>query len=294
VAPLGYDAIADEIPATVAGNDTVGVDFALSCLPSSADPRGIGFWKHQVGVALGGSGHAQIEATILCDYLDAVAGHFNSNVLNPVVVYVPPASGDCPDKLDVARELLNLKGNVGMLARARQQLMALLMNVAADYLRLSDVISDDGATVSQAITYCDLVIDDPQGDYETAKTIADIINSGGMVPAGMIPLNTPDISYARPRPVEVSLSVTPNPGAVRDYTFSFSVPASGRTRLEVYNVAGRKVATLASGSLEAGRHQITWNGRTSQGGFLSRGVYFGRLTTTEGAKTVKFVHLLGR
>jgi hypothetical protein len=138
------------------------------------------------------------------------------------------------------------------------------------------------------------VIDDPQGDYETAKTIADIINSVGIVPAGMIPLNTPDISYARPRPAEVSLLVTPNPGTVRDYAFSFSVPASGTTRLEVYNVAGRKVATLASGSLEAGRHQITWNGRTSQGGFLSRGVYFGRLTTTEGAKTVKFVHLLGR
>jgi hypothetical protein len=106
----------------------------------------MGFWKHNVGVATGGNGAAQIDATTLCSYLDLTAVHFNSNEINQVIVYQPPASGVCSDKLQVARVLLDLQGNVAMIARARQQLMSLLLNVAAGYISQTQVISFDGAT----------------------------------------------------------------------------------------------------------------------------------------------------
>jgi hypothetical protein len=45
-------------------------------------------------------------------------------------------------------------------------------------------------------------------------------------------------------------------------------------RLEVYNVAGRRVALLADGSLEAGPHAIRWNASDQPSG-----LYFCRLAT---------------
>src|SRR4030095_9436083 len=92
--------------------------------------RPTGFWKHQAGVAVTGKGGAQVEASTLCNYLDLIALHFNSNAVNPVVVYTPPASGECDDKLLVASNLLNLKGSAATRDLARQQLLSLLLNLA--------------------------------------------------------------------------------------------------------------------------------------------------------------------
>ena len=80
-------------------------------------------------------------------------------------------------------------------------------------------------------------------------------------------------------------------GYSRDYTFSFAIPVAGPASLDVYNVAGRKVATVASGEMPAGQRQITWQARDSDGRRISRGLYFARLTTPQGTKTTKFVHL---
>jgi hypothetical protein len=50
----------------------------------------------------------------------------------------------------------------------------------------------------------------------------------------------------------------------------------GRTRLEVYDLAGRKVRDL--GSLEGiGPHIVTWNGRNEEGRRVANGLYFVRL-----------------
>jgi hypothetical protein len=290
-APLGYDAATDDINVSIAGDDTVLVAFDVSCVETVSNPRSVGFWKHQVGVALGGNGQSQIDGATLCGLLDLIHSHFNSNEVNEVVVYVPPESGECVAKLEVARELLNLRGHAALPTRARQQLMALLLNVAVQYLHLSDVVSEDGATVSQAITFCDRAIDDPEGNHELAKDVAETINEGGLVPGGIIPLDTENIAYARPAFSDLPLVVSPNPGGGRSYTISFGMPATGQAMLQVYDVAGRKVAQPVSGPLAAGRCQIEWNGRTTDGRALGPGVYFVRLTTPEGVKTTKFVHL---
>lgn len=177
VTPLGYTAAADEITVSVGGGAVAVADFSLTCVDIIANSRTIGFWKHQLGVALGGKGKGQVDAATLCSYLDMIAGHFNSNEINQVIVYVPPLSGVCSDKLQVAKDLLNLKGNVSLTARAKQQLTALLLNVAAGYISQTEIISADGATVSQAITYCDNLIDESSGDHEKAKSICDDINN---------------------------------------------------------------------------------------------------------------------
>jgi hypothetical protein len=283
VTPLGYSALADEIIANVVGGEVTTADFALSCRDIESSQRSIGFWKHQVGVALGGKGHADFDGAALCGYLDLIGVHFNSNAVNQVEIYDPPASDACDDKLEVAKGLLNLKGNVGMTARAKQQLMALLLNVASQKLGLRTVISEDGASVSQAITFCDSLIDDPQGEHETAKTIADWINNAQMLSAGIIPLDTDDIDYS-PRldkgdtPKRFALGQNhPNPFNPST-VIHYDVPSiGGGLTLSIYDIKGQLVRILVNDQIPPGRYTVEWDGKDQNGQSVSSGIYFYRL-----------------
>jgi hypothetical protein len=69
---------------------------------------------------------------------------------------------------------------------------------------------------------------------------------------------------------KVSFSVFPNPA--RSATVSFALPRRDDVDLSVFDLSGRKVATLAKGSLPAGQYTREWNGRG-----VGAGVYFVRL-----------------
>lgn len=87
------------------------------------------------------------------------------------------------------------------------------------------------------------------------------------------------------------LRVEPNPGGQQPYEFSFAMPSEGRASLEIFDVAGRRIAAPLDGELTAGATHVVWNGTTADGGRLAQGVYFARVTTPERSATVKFVHL---
>ncbi len=69
---------------------------------------------------------------------------------------------------------------------------------------------------------------------------------------------------------------TSNP-FVDETTFRFSLAHPGRARFAVYDVAGRRVATLADDHLPLGEHALTWDGRDDAGRSLPSGVYLYRL-----------------
>jgi hypothetical protein len=72
-------------------------------------------------------------------------------------------------------------------------------------------------------------------------------------------------------PNEVTLTSYPNP-VQRQATIEYTLPEQTDVRVSLYDVLGRRVATLEEGSRQAGRHQIQLE-RTG----LSSGVYFGQL-----------------
>jgi FlgD Ig-like domain len=57
----------------------------------------------------------------------------------------------------------------------------------------------------------------------------------------------------------------------------FSLPIASKVQLEVYNVLGQHVATLANDQYSAGNHYILWNANDSDGMKLSSGVYLYKL-----------------
>jgi len=69
------------------------------------------------------------------------------------------------------------------------------------------------------------------------------------------------------------------------------MPRTGRARMTVYDVGGRRVATIFDGVLSAGPHVVSWDGRDSGGRAASSGVYLCRLEACGTVLTRKMVLL---
>ncbi len=84
-------------------------------------------------------------------------------------------------------------------------------------------------------------------------------------PAGDTPgaVRRPVLSAASPNPF--------NPRTTIGFALS---SASDDVRLEVFDVQGRHVRTLASGGFAAGRHAVDWSGLDAQGRTVASGVYY--------------------
>jgi Tol biopolymer transport system component len=82
----------------------------------------------------------------------------------------------------------------------------------------------------------------------------------------------------------------PNP-FVASTSIRFAVPQSGPVLVTVYDVAGRRVATLWNGPREAGWHRFDWSGVDDHGHAAAAGVYFLRVETGGGVSQHKVVRL---
>ena len=87
------------------------------------------------------------------------------------------------------------------------------------------------------------------------------------------------ISTEEPAPIPERFAlgaVYPNPFR-QATTVPFTLAEPGTVTLDVYDVLGRHVATLAAGRLAAGAHTATWNGRDRRGAPAAAGLYVVRL-----------------
>jgi hypothetical protein len=96
-----------------------------------------------------------------------------------------------------------------------------------------------------------------------------------------IPVGVPDADIGH-----LALSAHPNPFNPRTQ-FTFDLARTSEVDLGVYDVAGRRVATLACGSLAAGPHAVTWDGRADDGRGLASGTYLVRLRHHGGIQVTK-------
>ena len=266
VTPLGYsvepgetqnDIVVTEYPCTE-------VHFVLTPTITTNDCRSIGYWKHQFDVYTSSRGNAQESSTALEAYLDLVHVHFD--VLG---VY----SGlDIYDFVD-AKNVLTVRGGRLMADRAEQQLFALLLNFASGRIGNETVVSEDtpGRVAAEAVTLVAVLLKDGDPDNdELAKTICDLINSGEMVAAGIIPESPIRYKFEIERlPQTFSLSQNyPNPFNAQT-TIEYSLPEAGHVTVVVYDLLGKKVATPVDAYEEAGHHSINWNASE-----VASGMYF--------------------
>jgi hypothetical protein len=72
-------------------------------------------------------------------------------------------------------------------------------------------------------------------------------------------------------------------------TIRFYLPSTAQVSLAIYNVLGQKVRTLLDRRIEAGKHQVVWDGRDGAGKPVSSGVYFVSMVASKGSKSAEFV-----
>ena len=93
-------------------------------------------------------------------------------------------------------------------------------------------------------------------------------------------------------PTEFSLANNyPNPFNPTT-TISFSIPKQMDVGLNIYNVMGQLVANVAKGRLDAGTHNVQWNGRDHNGNVLPSGLYFYELVGGKQFRKVKKMTLV--
>ena len=82
---------------------------------------------------------------------------------------------------------------------------------------------------------------------------------------GMDPVFKFELSSAFPNPFNPTVNLP------------FELAEDMRAQLKIYDLSGRRVATLIDGHLPAGRHTVTWHGTSDAGGVLPSGAYMVRL-----------------
>lgn len=75
--------------------------------------------------------------------------------------------------------------------------------------------------------------------------------------------------------------VGPSPFSDR-VTLTLALPREGSVSVRVYDLAGKEVARLHEGNLQAGSHAFTWGGESSGSGRAAAGVYLVRARSDEG------------
>jgi UDP-N-acetylglucosamine 1-carboxyvinyltransferase len=119
----------------------------------------------------------------------------------------------------------------------------------------------------------------------------DIEFGHGFIDAGAaVAAHTPGLAAAKPAQIEaakgrVDLVIARNGSSVPE--IYFSLPKAGQAKVELFDVAGRKVAELFNGQANAGVTRATWSA-----GSLHQGAYFARLTAG-GVQTARQLMLLG-
>ncbi|KAA3661561.1 MAG: T9SS C-terminal target domain-containing protein [Calditrichaeota bacterium] len=69
----------------------------------------------------------------------------------------------------------------------------------------------------------------------------------------------------------------------------FSLGENAHVTLNIYDMLGRKIATLLDMDVKAGEHAITWDARDKNGVQLGTGLYFYQISTVNAVKTGKMI-----
>jgi hypothetical protein len=87
-------------------------------------------------------------------------------------------------------------------------------------------------------------------------------------------------------PATILAAIYPNPFNPRT-VIAFELAETGPIELAIYDLGGRLVRVMESGTQSAGRHESTWDGQDNTGRAVPTGTYFCRLNTAQGSQTRK-------
>ena len=112
----------------------------------------------------------------------------------------------------------------------------------------------------------DLLVENPDGQT--------FVRSDGVFRSGQVVDTPPGTSNPRGFALRQNFPNPFNPAT----TIRFEVPRDASVELAIFDLRGRRVVTLHQGPIEAGYHDVRWEGRDDSGRAVASGLYFARLT----------------
>ena len=95
----------------------------------------------------------------------------------------------------------------------------------------------------------------------------------------------PDIIHENDLPSDISVSAYPNPFN-SSTSIGYDLPKASDITLAIFDILGRKVATLVDGHQSSGHHEVIWNA-----GAYSSGIYFARASGGNNSSVIKLIYL---
>ncbi|MBK7212749.1 MAG: T9SS type A sorting domain-containing protein [Bacteroidales bacterium] len=86
----------------------------------------------------------------------------------------------------------------------------------------------------------------------------------------------------------LSMTVSPNPAAEKT-AMEFNIEQSGPVQLSIYDMQGKIINTLIDSKQMQGKIRYDWNLQSASGSRVAPGIYFARLSTITGIKSMKVV-----
>jgi WD40 repeat protein len=147
----------------------------------------------------------------------------------------------------------------------------------------------------QTSVYVSSVVFSPQGGRFAYTRAIDGVLTVATVPAaraaGVSAIATESSSSEAAAPVPISLSKSRGEPFSSGTHFTLTLAQAADVEVGVYDVTGRRVATLFRGPLAAGSREFTWNGAVSGGDRARNGVYLYRAVTPGASASLKVVML---
>lgn len=162
-----------------------------------------------------------------------------------------------------------------------------ISNVVADTLRIA-IAGAQAAAGSGA--FVEVVVE--AGDAPVVFAIGEVLLNGNLIP----------VEYERfekeepqdPTAVQAVDKLPPGYGLAQNFpnpfnaatTMEYSLAATCRVELVVFNAAGQRVRRLVEGERPAGVHRVKWDGKDEKGRAVASGRYVARLVAGEFRKEI--------
>ena len=264
VEPLGYKVDQNPKVTTVVGGQTSIVDFNLEKVVIQNMARSKGYWKHQFDVYVSNKGKAQETQEQLSNYINLVQSRYTPHF----GFYAMLTTNE------QWQEILSVKGNAGMREKAKSQLAALVLNVVSLKIGQYEVVTFDGKTAGDVITYVsELIQDGDINNDELAKDLAERVNNQTTIDAGLVnPMQNILYKFEQTNSTkpDAYLLVQNYPNPFNPSTkISWQSPVGSWQTLKIYDVLGNEVATLVNEFREAGSYEVEFDAlEISSGAYL--------------------------
>jgi len=127
-----------------------------------------------------------------------------------------------------------------------------------------------------------------EGSHECLVSLGEALCSDVMCTGTAVPPGTEVLDPMPSFPEKATLRNRPNPFNPTTL-IEYSIPTAGHVQLDVYDVFGRCVSTLANGYREAGRYEAHWSPNAQDGRGLPSGMFLCRLVAPGEILTLRMV-----